>query len=214
MQWQYQFYGERGLLVEELSLSDRSELEAGLLAAPPECFIEYVLGYSTVLLLFRTEAATRQAVRWLENVSLSDAPYNKAAGRLVRLPVVYDGPDLAEVARRTQLSEAEVVAIHSGAEYSVRMMGFAPGFPYLDGLDPRLHLERRASPRNHIAPGSVAIGGSHAGVYSVASPGGWHLLGRTAVPLFRPDLATGGAAQAAEVFTLMPGDRVQFIEEK
>ena len=64
-------------------------------------------------------------------------------------------------------------------------MGFTPRFPYLEGLDPRLNLARRSSPRNHVQPGTVAISGPHAGIYSVASPGGWHLLGQTELPLFR-----------------------------
>jgi KipI family sensor histidine kinase inhibitor len=91
------------------------------------------------------------------------------------------------------------------------MMGFAPGFPYLDGLNERLHLERKASPHDRIQPGSVAIGGSHAGIYSVASPGGWHLLGRTDLMLFQPEKARGTVSDAREVFTLAAGDRVKFV---
>jgi len=90
-------------------------------------------------------------------------------------------------------------------------MGFAPGFPYLDGLDERLHLKRKASPRDRIEPGSVAIGGSHAGIYSVASPGGWHLLGRTDFPLFQPEKARGTLSDAREVFALAAGDTVKFL---
>jgi KipI family sensor histidine kinase inhibitor len=90
------------------------------------------------------------------------------------------------------------------------MMGFSPGFPYLDGLDPKLHLDRRPSPRNHIAPGSVAIGGSHAGIYSVASPGGWHLLGNTKWPLFDLEAAKLANPNPTTVFALSVGDRVHF----
>jgi len=126
------------------------------------------------------------------------------------VPVVYDGPDLKSVAQATGLDVDAVVAIHSAPIYRVRMMGFSPGFPYLDGLDPRLHLERKASPRDHIVPGAVAIGGRHAGIYSVASPGGWHILGRTELALFQPEKAKAESVDPREVFALAPGDEVKF----
>ena len=87
-------------------------------------------------------------------------------------------------------------------------MGFTPGFGYLDGLDPSLHLPRLESPRSRMAAGAVAIGGTHAGVYSVPSPGGWHWLGNTSLPLFDP------TQRGESCFTLAPGDQVKFVEEK
>jgi len=90
------------------------------------------------------------------------------------------------------------------------MIGFTPGFPYLEGLDEALHLPRRASPRPRIEAGAVAIGGPHAGIYSVASPGGWHLLGRTPERLFDPPSAQGSAPEPRQVFRFAPGDRLRF----
>lgn len=107
--------------------------------------------------------------------------------RTVEIPVCYESdlaPDLDEVARHTGLDASEVIALHSGATYVVRMIGFLPGFPYLAGLDPRLATPRRAEPRTRVPAGSVGIGGEQTGIYPVASPGGWRLIGRTPLALF------------------------------
>lgn len=102
----------------------------------------------------------------------------EAPGRDHILPVVYDGADLEVVARATRLTVPEVIARHQAATYTVALMGFSPGFAYLDGLDAALELPRRASPRERVEAGSVAIAGRQTAVYPFASPGGWHLLGR------------------------------------
>ena len=102
----------------------------------------------------------------------------------VEISTVYDGPDLAEVARLTGLGEDEVVARHCAATYTVGFLGFAPGFAYLVGGDPLLAVPRRADPRVRVPAGSVAIAGPYSGVYPRESPGGWRLLGRTELVLF------------------------------
>jgi KipI family sensor histidine kinase inhibitor len=125
--------------------------------------------------------------------------------RMVEIAVYYGGeggPDLAEVAAHTGLAEDEVVARHSRAEYLVQAIGFAPGFPYLSGLPAELATPRRASPRAKVPAGTVGIGGAQTGVYPLESPGGWQLIGRTAVKLFD--------AQRAEPALLRVGDRVKF----
>jgi KipI family sensor histidine kinase inhibitor len=118
------------------------------------------------------------------------------------IPVVYDGADLAEVAEETGLSPEEVVARHAGREYLVGWLGFSPGFGYLTGLDPALHVARRATPRTSVPAGSVAIAGPLAAVYPSASPGGWRLLGRTSVRLWDERREPPAA--------LAPGQRVRF----
>lgn len=128
-----------------------------------------------------------------------------AIPRAVDIPVCYGGefgPDLDAVAAQVRIAPDEVVARHVGAEYSVAMLGFAPGFPYLLGLDPTLHLPRRATPRTRVAAGSVAIGGAQTGIYPRELPGGWHLLGRTPLTLFDPN--------REQPCSLAPGDRVRF----
>lgn len=201
-------YGERAILAYDLSEKQRAGLCAALPAHKPEGCCEYVEGDNTVLFLFKEPISVRDLENWLRKIKLGNPRSSKA--RVIKVPIVYDGPDLKRVARQSGLSVEEVVGIHSSATYTVRMSGFTPGFPYLDGLDPRLHLPRKDSPRKRIAPGSVAIGGSHAGIYSVASPGGWHLLGRTDLVLFDPLAARGDAPDPKKVFFFSPGDRLRF----
>jgi KipI family sensor histidine kinase inhibitor len=203
-------YGERGYLLDHLSDRQRYLIEQALLVTPPAGLSEYVMGAENLLVLYQQPVSIAVLKRWLATVyEVSDSHFTQM--RRVQVPVRYDGADLAEVAALTGLSPQEVVAIHSAPDYRVRMMGFAPGFPYLDGLDPRLHLERKASPRSRVEPGAVAIGGSHAGIYSVASPGGWHLLGHTDLPLFLPERARGTIGDFREIFAFTAGDVIQFV---
>ena len=125
-----------------------------------------------------------------------------AGGKVVEIPVVYDGPDLDEVAGLTGLSREQVIERHAAAEYLVGWLGFSPGFGYLTGLDPELHVPRRDSPRTSVPAGSVAIAGPLAAVYPSASPGGWRLLGRTAAQLWD--------ARREPPAVLAPGQRVRF----
>ena len=102
--------------------------------------------------------------------------------RVVKIPVCYGGdfgPDLGDVAEHAGMSAEEVIAIHSGHDYLIDMLGFLPGFAYLGGLDERLHTPRLATPRTRIEPGAVGIGGAQTGIYPLASPGGWRIIGRT-----------------------------------
>jgi inhibitor of KinA len=125
--------------------------------------------------------------------------------RIIELPVCYGGEfgvDLEFVARHTRLAPEQVIELHSGVNYVVEMIGFAPGFPYLSGLPPQLSTPRRATPRLAVASGSVGIGGAQTGVYSIDSPGGWQLIGRTPVALFRPQLP--------QPSLLRVGNRVRF----
>jgi KipI family sensor histidine kinase inhibitor len=129
--------------------------------------------------------------------------------RHVEIPVRYggeSGPDLADVARHTGLSEARVMELHSAAEYLVYFVGFSTCFPYLGGLPPELATPRLSAPRKHVPVGSVAIGGAQAGIYPLASPGGWRLIGRTSVKLFD--------AAATPPPLLRMGDRVRFVEAR
>jgi KipI family sensor histidine kinase inhibitor len=126
-------------------------------------------------------------------------------GKTIRIPVRYDGDDLAEVADRTGHTTAEVIALHSGREYYVYVIGFIPGWAYLGELDPSLALPRRSTPRKRVPAGSVGIAETQTGVYPSATPGGWHLIGRTDVKMFDPN--------RAEPALLRVGDRVLFERE-
>jgi KipI family sensor histidine kinase inhibitor len=213
MEWSAERYGPQAWLVRfgrDLSAETMAralavvrELEAGL----PEGVREFTMGYATVLL--ELDGDKKAAARWgqralpglIEQWRALDLATTEA--RTVEIPVVYDGEDLAGVARQTGLAEEEVIARHSGRDYRVWLLGFAPGFPYLGVLDSALHLPRRETPRPRIAAGSVAIAGGQTGIYPSESAGGWHILGRTAATLFVP--------QAAKPFLLRPGDTVRFV---
>ena len=125
-----------------------------------------------------------------------------AGSRVHHIRVRYDGEDLDEVARRTQLTTAEVVSIHIAALYRVFVIGFVPGFAYLGPLDARLALPRRDSPRKRVPPGSVAIAERQTGIYPSATPGGWHIIGSTTERMFDPS--------RLEPSLLSVGDRVKF----
>ncbi len=128
-----------------------------------------------------------------------------AQGAIHEIPVCYgDGRDLARMAEETGLTEREVVALHCGADYTVAVIGFAPGFPYLTGLPEALRVPRLATPRKRVNGGSVAIAGEQAGIYPCDSPGGWHVLGRTDAVLFDP-------ARVGREALLEAGDRVRFV---
>lgn len=127
------------------------------------------------------------------------------ASDVVEIPVVYggaQGPDLGHVAALHGMEPGEIAALHASVTYTVHLIGFVPGFPYLGGLDPRLATPRRESPRAHVPAGSVAIGGEQTGIYPVDSPGGWQLIGRTPLALFD--------ATRSPPALLRVGDRVRF----
>lgn len=164
-------------------------------------------GYASVLLTFDPLKIPHAALEELVRDLLADAgQLEPPPARTVEIPVRYGGecgPDLAEVARLNGLAPEEVVRIHSSADYLVYFLGFAPGFPYLGGMPESIAAPRLAAPRKLVAAGSVAIGGSQTGIYPAASPGGWRIIGRTPLELFRPD---------REPLTLLEmGDRVRFV---
>lgn len=142
--------------------------------------------------------------RWWEESDALEPEY-----REITIPVVYGGehgPDLAQVAEHCGLSQAQVVEQHASAAYLVWFMGFQPGFPYLGGLPAALHTPRRPEPRVRVPAGSVGIGGEQTGIYPQDTPGGWQLIGRTALTLFDAD--------RAEPALLRAGDVVRFVPQK
>jgi KipI family sensor histidine kinase inhibitor len=161
--------------------------------------VEVVPGAETVLVVVADPTRldlVRRAVEALEGESARTRGRD-GSDREVVLDVVYDGDDLGDVADAAGLTVDAVVGIHSGALYRCDFCGFAPGFAYLSGLDRRLHLPRRATPRTSVPAGSVAIAGPYTAAYPSASPGGWHLLGRTDAALWNleadpPALITPG----------------------
>ena len=147
----------------------------------------------------------------LSDVEAADA----APGRIVEIPVCYGGelgPDLEDVAAHAQLSVEEVVSIHTAGRYRICMLGFLPGFAYLSGLDPRLATPRLATPRTLVPAGAVGIGGAQAGLYPLASPGGWRIIGQTPARLYRPEHAEPIPYAAGDELRFCPVDRATYDE--
>jgi len=171
--------------------------------------VEAIPGMNNITVVLRNphsvalDAIERLQRWWEESEAL------EPDSRAIEIPVVYGtaaGPDLGEVARHAGLTEKQVVELHSSADYVVWFLGFQPGFPYLGGLPEQLATPRRAEPRLQVPAGSVGIGGSQTGIYPLATPGGWQLIGHTSLPLFDP--------ARDEPVLLRPGDTVRFIPQK
>jgi inhibitor of KinA len=168
---------------------------------------ETVPAYCTLLVHYDPLTSTYNEIANLIKEQLShldDAPHRPS--RRLEIPVLYGGAsglDFETVAATLALSPSELIRLHSEHEYTVYMMGFTPGFPYMGILDEKLTLPRMSTPRTRVPAGSVAIAGSQTGIYPVDSPGGWHILGWTPLKLFDPMRGTP--------FLFVPGDIVKFI---
>jgi allophanate hydrolase len=169
-------------------------------------WLDVVPGIDSVVVRFDVLAKPADDARKAIEATLGEGIKPLAyEGKLVEIPVIYGGeagPDLGELSERTGLSPDEIVRLHTGREYRVEMIGFTPGFAFIGGLDERLRVPRRTEPRQHVPAGSVGIADERTGLYAMASPGGWTLIGRTTYPLFD--------AAAEQPFALAPGMRVRF----
>jgi KipI family sensor histidine kinase inhibitor len=168
--------------------------------------IETVPTYRSLMVLRDPLAiSSAELIAELQSLVQASASAPKQA-RLWHIPACYDeshAPDLADVAARTRLSEAEVIELHTSAVFHVYMLGFVPGFPYMGDLPASLVLPRRTDPRVKVPAGSVAIAAGQTAVYPVESPGGWHLIGATPLRLFD--------VRAPRPALLAAGDKVRFV---
>jgi inhibitor of KinA len=151
--------------------------------------------YGSLLIEFDSLRLTHQAMHDCLSQRVFDTQ-EPAPAKLVTIPVHYNGPDLADVARLHQLSEAQVIDLHTSTDYTVYFLGFVPGFAYLGMLPEQLATPRLPDPRAHVPPGSVGLADRQTGIYPVSTPGGWRLIGRTPLPI--------------TVGLLEPGDQVRF----
>lgn len=180
-------------------------------------FIEAVPAYNNVTVYYnpfivyqtsyKTGKTSFQKVSAYINELIMRSPHkNHSKENIVKIPVLYggeEGPDLEYVANYHNLTPEEVIHIHSSQDYLVYMLGFAPGFPFLGGVDPRVATPRKETPRQAIAPGSVGIAGEQTGVYPLETPGGWQIIGRTPRKLFLPE--------QSPPTLLQPGDKIRFV---
>ena len=191
------------LLIELDDLPTTLALFDSLSSDPVAGTGELIPGARTLLMFFRPSAVSpAQIVRAVRSRDLGGRVAGE--GSLIEIPVTYDGEDLDEVAGLLGIGAAEVVRLHTVADYAVGFTGFAPGFAYLSGGHPALDVPRRSSPRTRIPAGSVALAGTFSGVYPRESPGGWQLIGTTTARMW--DLARDRPA------LLLPGDRVRFVD--
>ncbi len=184
-------------------------VSAAICAAGIAGVVELVPTYTSVCVhydpMVLSYSALQQKLLGLRTVDTVDREQKDIP--VVEIPVCYGGeygPDLAYVAQYNQLTPEEVIARHSSGEYLVYMLGFLPGFAYLGGMDEKIACPRLETPRTKIPAGSVGIAGSQTGIYPLDSPGGWQLIGRTPMRMFR-------MAEEQGQFALSAGDRVRFV---
>lgn len=181
---------------------------------PFKGFIETVPAYNSLAVYYNPLAIEKQhetiAATVIEQlktiVQASAQTINKfTAAPIITIPVCYDeefGIDLQELSAQLKISTEELIQLHTGKSYNVFMIGFTPGFPYMGTVDEQLFTNRKAQPRVQVPPGSVAIAGNQTGIYPLATPGGWNIIGRTVVKIFDQ--------QKENPFLLKAGDQVQF----
>jgi inhibitor of KinA len=211
--------GDQALIVEfgeriDPALSARiAALAVQLRESRPIGVLDIVPAYTTLALHYDPaavgagtspyDALAETIGTWLETQSADTI----APGRQVEIPVCYGGAfgeDLEALARSHGLGVEEAIALHSGATYHVHMLGFVPGFAYLGGLDARLATPRRETPRPRIPAGSVAIAGEQTAIYPLATPGGWHIIGRTPLQLFTPAASPPSLLNAGDTVRFRP----------
>ena len=176
-------YGDRALLLEFRGTDEVLAWSAAIRAAELPGVLDIVPASRTVLIKLagtRYQGPTRQRLGKLDVAAASESAAAADGRADVHIDVIYDGPDLDEVARLTGLTADQVVAAHTDTLWRVGFGGFAPGFAYLIGGDTRLEVPRRDEPRTKVPVGAVGLAGQFSGVYPRESPGGWQLIGRTA----------------------------------
>lgn len=207
--------GDSALLVQlgdeiDLTINQRVHALANLIDhSSLEGIIETVPAYGTLLIHYDPLVLEyAKANRWVKSKLEQIQDFESRKPRRIEVPVKYggeSGPDLELVAAYHDLQVEDVVRVHSERIYTVYMMGFTPGFPYMGKLDNAIVTPRLEVPRTNVPAGSVAIAGSQTGIYPLTSPGGWRLIGHTSLVLFDP--------QSETPFLFAPGDEVKFIRE-
>lgn len=208
--------GDSSVLIQfgdeiDLTINRRVHALANLIiTSPMQGVIEVVPAYATLLVHYDPLLLSFTQMKAYLNTQISQMEESESRKpRRIEVPVRYggeQGPDLESVASYCGRRVEDVIRIHSEKIYTVYMMGFTPGYPYMGKLDDRLSMPRLETPRTHVPAGTVAIAGSQTGIYSIESPGGWQLIGWTPLKLF--DLGSESP------FLFSPGDEVKFIVEK
>ena len=210
---QYRLAGDCGLLVEFGTGID-PDVNARVRTMSAAMETRQISGVSEIVPTYRSLALTydpllatpEKICREIETLVADLSTIHLPSPRVVEIPVCYGGtfgPDMDNVRKGSGLTQEEVIAIHTRPDYLIYMVGFTPGFPFLGGLDKRLHTPRLETPRLSVPRGSVGIANNQTGMYPVASPGGWQIIGQTPLNLFRP--------YAETPFLYRAGDKIRFI---
>ena len=192
-QYNIEPFGERGWLATFTHI--KSDIEGGLFANEVAKIMrsmpgitDAVAGIDSISIRFAPKILSADQAHHLLRAQIeSTPPPLPTSARTIDIPVLYGGeagPDLDAVCEQNNLSRDEAISIHSAATYRVITLGFSPGFAYLGPLDPRLKVARLATPRPHLPAGSIGVAGGFTGIYSLPSPGGWNILGRSPLKLF------------------------------
>jgi KipI family sensor histidine kinase inhibitor len=210
----FRMAGDRGLLVEfggsidpEINQKVRA-MSLALEQAMPDGVMEVIPTYRSLLIVYdpektrpvHLEKVLERTERRLDEIQIPPP-------KIVEIPVCYGGefgPDIEHVAETHGLTVEDVIRIHSEPDYRIYMVGFTPGFPFLGGLSEKLHTPRLESPRTKVPRGSVGIANNQTGVYPIASPGGWQLIGRTPLKLFAPERENPILYQAGDLLRFKP----------
>ncbi|MEP7706129.1 5-oxoprolinase subunit PxpB [Paraglaciecola sp. 25GB23A] len=180
-----------------------------------EVITDIIPAYQSLTLCYvPTKGNHQQMLDVLATVFKNDIPQDEYESQLITIPVCYDkiyAPDMDALATAKGLSRQEVIELHSNTDYLLHMLGFSPGFLYLGGLNPLLVYPRKAIPSARVPAGSVGIGGDQTGIYPQETPGGWHIIGRTPISLFNPNLASPCIAQPLDKVRFKPINSSEFL---
>ena len=205
--------GDRGFLVEfgdgiDPGVNAKVRAMAGVLEKEkPEGILEVIPTYRSLLFIYDPERTDPDRLYLLvETLETSSSAMDADTFKTVEIPVCYGGdfgPDIGNVQKSSGLTQEQVVQVHAAPEYLIYMVGFTPGFAFLGGLDERLNTFRLETPRMHVPKGSVGIANNQTGMYPIASPGGWQIIGRTPLTLFAPE--------KKDPFLYRAGDKIKFV---
>ena len=230
MDYQLHPFGDNGIMIElgttiSLDIQKRVRAIASFLDQNRfDWMIEYIPAFTSVTVLYDIghhelikdgRYPYEQACEKLKEGIVGGVLEEAQLPRVVEIPVCYGGkfgPDLEFVARHNGLSIEEVVRIHKTTTYNVHMIGFAPGFPYMGGMSGKIAAPRKETPRLAIPAGSVGIAGKQTGIYSIETPGGWQIIGRSPIQLFRPFNNPPSLLQAGDVVSFTEITYQEFIE--
>ncbi len=209
----YKAFGNRAVLIEwlpkiDLEISKRiSAFKEAILLSNSQAIQDCIDGYNSLTVIYysaiRDFKSTKQS---LELIYSKSASQESQSSSLWKIPVCYDscfGLDLEAISKTLELPVSEIILLHSKPTYNIHFIGFLPGFLYLGGMDSKLEIKRKTTPRLNVAHGSVAIGGSQTGIYPRNSSGGWNIIGKTPISFFEIEKENPCFAR--------PGDQVQFV---